>query len=103
MIQGPVVGVDHRRQVFRQHIPHCRQVPLRVVLLPPLDFGGVEEDLLDHGHPLRSQEHVLGAAEANTLRPQRKGPLGIGLRIGVGHYAQPSSLVGPGEETVGLL
>ena len=50
-------------------------------------------------HPLQehlsfAEEHVLGAAQADTLGAHPPGPLGVGRGVGVRPHPHPSDLVG---------
>src|SRR5699024_7448869 len=54
---------------------------------------------LSHGpNSVAGEEHMLGSAESDTLRPEFARLLGILRRIRVGAHAEPADVVCPTEE-----
>ena len=57
------------------------------------------QDHAPHGRqPVLLEEHVLGAAQADALRAERAGPLGVARVVGVGPDLEAAHLIGPAEE-----
>ena len=62
-------------------------------------LGSGEDCALDERAAL-AQEHVLGAAQADSLGAEGDGALGVEGGVGVGAHVQAADLVGVGEELV---
>ena len=80
---------------------------LKVTLLHGQQLGqsllalllGVGADhLADGGDTVAVEEHMLSAAQADTLGAQRAGAGGVGGGVGIGADLQPAELVGPGHD-----
>ena len=77
---------DEVLPLHRQDLPKCR-APAFLVL---------RHDHLAHGHdPVRLEEHVLGAAEADALRTEFARLLGVGRRVGIGADLHAAKAVRP--------
>ena len=74
-------------------------IELRLALLRRLR----QNHFLDDGQTLLLHEHMLGAAEADTLRAELDGSLGVARIVGVGPDAQPAHLVGPIQQRVQVM
>ena len=86
---------------------HRREHRLEVGLLEgqePVErrpAGGLvlgQDHLLDDREPLLAEEHVLGAAEADSLGAEPAGALGVDRRVRVRAHAEQAERVGPGED-----
>src|SRR5690349_2110897 len=63
---------------------------------------GREDHLVDDRKPLLFEEHVLGAAKANTLRAILSRALGVSRIIGVCPHLEPADAVRPAENLTEL-
>ena len=75
--------------LHRQQLGKCR-----------LTSGRIDShDHLAHGNdPVDIEEHMLGPAKANSLRPEIDGCARIGRGFGVGANRHPACLVGPAHD-----
>ena len=71
--------------------------------MPALPARGGEDHLHDVRQPLRAEEHVLGAAEADAAGAEAERHLGVLRHVGVGADAEPAHLVGPAQQLLELL
>ena len=77
-------------------------IALAPAAAPALLVDG-EDHLLHHRQPLLAEEHVLGPAEADTLRAELPGAHGVRRRVGIGAHLQPPELVCPAEDRLEVL
>ncbi len=92
LCQGRVEGGDRLAVVGGQ---------LVAGVAPMLGLGGpsgVEDHALHGRQPLLLEEHVLGPAQADALRPEGSGTLGVARVVRVGPDLQAPDLIGPGQE-----
>ena len=75
-----------------------RRPALRQLVLQCCGFTSRQDHLLHDGQALFLEEHMLGAAEADSLGAEAQCPLGVPGVVGVGPHAEMPKLVGPGQQ-----
>ena len=98
--RASIHGAEHLDKILRLHVEQLLECAIADLLVVGQDKG--LDDLL-----ALTEEHVLGAAEADGLRAEFEGELGVGGVVGVhadvvgaaGIFAQ-ADLVGPGEDRI---